>query len=317
LYAETSSGEPGQLEKCGSQKHPKCCLCLQLLPSDKEKRRGVWPHARHHPRCPSAVVVTVTTTTTTIVVAQTQQKRKESPAGEQQQAVAVIRSTQIVTQHHFPTYGSLATRGGRAETVACRSMLQLIHSGELRWWERKRDTFWQHDLSLSLRCSFQDAHRVALIGAFVAAARRMLAAAGDDPSQFDFAAIKLLGSFFKKGGQHAHLDVQLAAIAAYCRTVLFYCQKTVSTAVCERPLIETQNIFDWTTEQAKERLPLDSLKSEAVDAGDGMLLRGDCVHRALPNPNREPRYVVFLFFVKKGIKPPDTEDQFYIHGVKK
>ena len=207
----------------------------------------------------------------------------------------------------------------RRSRVTAAAWLALISSGELRRWEIKRGGFYQHDTHLSLTCSLMDAVRVRLLSGSEQLGRDVLREQGVDPSSLQLAGLKLVRMETGEGEQEIHYDIPEYDQAKQCYTVLLYLVPTLSTAVPSLPLAELRGTFT-AGEQRPSAVALKSLSREMfyrtrVEAGEAMVFRCDVPHFGVANPDAHARYVAFMLFSPRVVKPPDTEEQRYPHGV--
>jgi hypothetical protein len=196
--------------------------------------------------------------------------------------------------------------------------MDLIKSGELIAWEEKRCKFWQLDSQIHLQCSHMDGLRIFLRSSTETFFRSVLRDHGIDVDCLRMVDIKLLRTAYKEGLQEIHCDIPDPEMGARCFTCLLYLTATTSTAV---PLIPHSSdrhaacyIADASTVRTKllQRNHFDSCK---VFPGDSMIVRGDCPHFGVANPDEALRYVLFCCFSPKKQPLPNTEDQRYPQGV--
>jgi hypothetical protein len=223
--------------------------------------------------------------------------------------------------HDSPTYYSYLWslhRSSRQSNVLSTGWGELIKSGELKAWEEKRGKFWQMDAEKELECSHMDQLRVSLVGGSEAFGRQVLRAHSIDASQLQRGDMKLLRCSHKQGLQEIHCDVPEPTLAQQCYTVLVYLTATLSTAVPRQQHSAARHAACYVADASTVRsrlLKRSDFSSCWVNPGDAMLLRGDCPHFGVANPNKELRYVLFLSFSPKKQPLPDTEEQRYPQGV--
>jgi len=197
--------------------------------------------------------------------------------------------------------------------------MELIDCGELRGWEEKRGKFYQLDAHAQLDCSHMDQLRVSLCSGTEAFFRQSLRNHGIDPSQLQMGDLKLMGSDLGDGLQEIHCDMTDPDLAAKSHTCLLYLTHTLSTAVPIAPHSDERHaacyVADAATVRNSKLLQRKCFSSCTVSPGDHLLLRGDCPHFGVANPNVARRYVLFACFSPKKRPKPDTEEQRYPHGV--
>ena len=223
--------------------------------------------------------------------------------------------------HDTPTFFSYLwslIRSFRQSSVLSTGWGGLLNSGELRTWDEKRGRFWQLDAEEELECTHMDQLRVSLVGGSEAFGRQVLRAHSIDASQLQRGDMKLLRCSHKQGLQEIHCDIPDPVLAQQCYTVLLYLTATLSTAVPTLQHSAARHAACYMTNAQTVRTQLlkrADFSSCLVNPGDAMLLRGDCPHFGVANPNKEMRYVLFMHFSPKQQSLPDTEDQRYPQGV--
>ena len=223
--------------------------------------------------------------------------------------------------HDTPTYHThlwSLTRSRRQSSVISAGWSELIKSGELRAWDEKRNQFWQLDVEQQLQCSHMDQLRVTLVSGSEAFARQLLRDHLIDASLLQRGDMKLLRCAHKQGLQEIHCDMPDPDAAQQCYTVILYLTTTVSTAVPVLPHSAERQAACYSADAKTVRshlLQRRNFSSCLVNPGDAMLLRCNCPHYGVANPNTEMRYVLFLHFSPKRCGRVDTEAQRYPQGV--
>ena len=196
--------------------------------------------------------------------------------------------------------------------------MDLIKSGELRAWEEKRGKFWQLDTQIQLECTHMDQLRVSLRHGTEAFFRQTLRDHSINVDPLRLVDIKLLRCAEGDGLQEIHCDIPDPVLAALSYTCLLYLVTTLSTAVPIAAHSAERHDACYRADAATVRSKLLQRKhfsSCAVSPGDHMLLRCDCPHFGVANPNAALRYVLFVCFAPKKHPLPNTEDQRYPQGV--
>jgi hypothetical protein len=220
------------------------------------------------------------------------------------------------------THHCRITPGGRRSRTLVHSWLALLASGELREWEEKRGSFWQHVTHKQLQCSYEDDRRVKLLAGTGQLGRALLAELGVDSTEatLQLGDVKLLRTSFGHGQQEIHFDMIQYDHARRCYTIILYLTSTLSTALPARPLAELRGTF--TDHERKlpaaeqKKLQRDQFVTARVDAGDALVLNCAVPHWGVNNPDTVDRYVVFASFSPCSLPPPDTEHQRYPLKVK-
>jgi hypothetical protein len=206
----------------------------------------------------------------------------------------------------------------RRSSLLALKWKELIDSGELCAWEEKRGKFWQLDTEIQLECSHMDQLRVSLRHGTEAFFRQSLRDHSIDADPLRLVDIKLLCCAQGEGLQEIHCDIPDPILAAQSYTCLLYLIDTLSTAVPIAPHSADRLAACYQADAASVRHKLLQRKhfsSCAVSPGDHMLLRCDCPHFGVANPNASLRYVLFCCFAPKKHPKPDTENQRYPQGV--
>jgi len=206
----------------------------------------------------------------------------------------------------------------RRSSVLAGKWMDLIRSGELRTWEEKRGNFWQLDTQTHLECSHMDQLRVSLRSGTESFFRQVLRSHAVDVDPLRLVDIKLLRCAHKEGLQEIHCDIPDPTLGALSFTCLLYLTETLSTAVPIAPKSPDRHAACYVADAQTVRSKLmqrSNFSSCAVSPGDVMLVRCDCPHFGVANPNKELRYVLFCCFAPKKRPLPDTEDQRYPQGV--
>ena len=245
-----------------------------------------------------------------------------SPAPPPGKPAAPNQALPPLLLHDMPTMASNCwslTRTVRRSSLLALKWKELIDSGELRAWEEKRGKFWQLDTKFQLLCSHMDQLRVSLRHGTEAFFRQSLRDHSIDSDPLRLVDIKLLRCAQGEGLQEIHCDIPDPTLAALSYTCLLYLVDTLSTAVPVAPHSADRQAACYQADAATVRLKLLLRRADfcscAVFPGDHMLLRCDCPHFGVANPNAAPRYVLFVCFAPKKRPRPDTEDQRYPQGV--
>jgi hypothetical protein len=206
----------------------------------------------------------------------------------------------------------------RRSCVLANKWMDLVNSGELRTWEEKRGQFWQVETQIHLECSHMDQLRVSLRSGTESFFRQVLRAHTVDVDPLRLVDIKLLRCAHKEGLQEIHCDIPDPTIGALSFTCLLYLTETLSTAVPIAPNSADRHAACYVADAQTVRSKLlqrRDFSSCAVSPGDAMILRCDCPHFGVANPNEALRYVLFCCFAPKKHPLLDTEDQRYPQGV--
>ncbi len=117
------------------------------------------------------------------------------------------------------------------------------------------------------------------------------------------AALKLLVSDPGYGLQQYHFDASEFSRAKELVSVLFFCSKTLSTemplhtAATMRPAFVAGDIATPSEDETIRRLiQSENFRSFPVEPGDMIIFSGTVCHRGIPNPNSEPRWVLYFLF---------------------
>lgn len=206
----------------------------------------------------------------------------------------------------------------RRSCVLAGKWMDLIKSGELRAWDEKRGKFWQLDTQIHLECSHMDQLRVSLRSGTESFFRQVLRTHSVDADPLRLVDIKLLRCAHKEGLQEIHCDIPDPTLGALSFTCLLYLTETLSTAVPIAPHSSDRHAACYVADAQTVRSKLlrrHDFSSCAVSPGDAMIIRCDCPHFGVANPNAAQRYVLFCCFAPKKRPLPDTEDQRYPQGV--